>query len=91
MSMDSLMREIIHLKTEPPIFKLFVMAAPHLDGFDAWVDFRTYDPDAARSVSTHGDTPEQALLRLKTALELRWIACPHCHRPLAHSAEVEAQ
>lgn len=83
MSMDSLMRKIAHLKTEPAIFQVLVRASDHQDGFESWADFRTCTEHAVRSVSTHGDTPEQALTRLLTILEDKWISCPHCHRPLA--------
>ncbi len=78
MTIKELLDKIKYHDCEPGIFKVFLMAADHSTGYNAWVDLRSTKPGAARSVSTRGDTPEEALTSLLGVLEEKWGRCPHC-------------
>jgi len=65
MTIKELLDKIKCHNCEQGIFKVFLMAAGHLQGYDAWVVFRSTKPD----LSTHGDTPEEVLASLLSVLE----------------------
>jgi len=62
-----LIDEILALDTETGIFDVVLKAQPHTSGFLAWTNFRSLS-QAYYSVMASGDTPEEALEKLKTTL-----------------------
>jgi len=77
-SIQHLLDEIKSFDCEPRIFKVYLMAASHLEGFGAVADFRTYDPENIRELHVHGETPEAALQILLSQLTIRFGKCPQC-------------
>jgi len=77
MTIKELLDKIKRHDCEPGIFNVSLMAGGHFSGYNACVDFRSTSPGAA-SISTHGDTPEEALAALLGILEKKWGRCPHC-------------
>ena len=81
MSVRTIMQQIKRIDLEPGIFKVFLMCAPHLSGYKAWVEFRTIKdaPEWISAAWASGDTPEEALNKLrKFLLMVNRKACPHC-------------
>ena len=80
MDIKDLLDDIKQIDIEPGIFKVFLMAASHLQGYDAWVSFRTgSNHDWMSECRTHGDTPDEALYKLNLILHgIRSLTCPHC-------------
>ena len=81
-SVKALMDVIKYFDCEPSVFVVTLLAADHRTGYTANVDFRTTGITPTDSVSTHGDSPEQALARLLDVLKAKWIRCPHCGQHL---------
>ena len=77
-SVKALLDVIKHFDCEPAVYDVHLVAASHMSGYDATVYFRTYTKGAARSVSTHGDTPEETLQYLLIVLQDQWGPCPCC-------------
>jgi len=77
-SVKALLQAIVHFDCEPGVFTASVQASDHQTGYTAYVDFRTSIQDAAREISTHGSSPEEALQCLLNVLKTYWGRCPHC-------------
>jgi len=77
-SARALMDAIRYSDCEPSVFTVTLQASGHIAGFQASICFRTYNPQALRSISTQADTPEEALHFLLHALRTRWGPCPTC-------------
>jgi hypothetical protein len=68
------MNEIKNMDTEPAIFRVFLTACDHLEGFEAWVDFRHgHDEDCPSSVTCRSNTPEGALASLRSILTDKFL------------------
>ena len=76
---ERLMKQIANADIEPPIFKVFVQASDHMEGFEAFVSFRKNDSRLS-SFATHGDCPEQALASLYDVLWETLGRCDCCGR-----------
>jgi len=60
-----------------PVFKLRLWSAPHMSGYTAEVDFRSWYP--LGGMNTHDDTPEGAIVKLRDALATHASkSCPAC-------------
>ena len=46
-----LLDNIKNFDCEPSIYDVFVKAAGHLDGYNAYANFRTYNPESVRQIS----------------------------------------
>ena len=70
-----MMREIKAM--DLPIFRVSLSSAPHKSGYAAGVDFRSWYP--LGGMSTHDDTPEGAIVKLRDALATHASkSCPAC-------------
>ena len=70
---DNLMKEIVNMETEVPIFKLFLCKTDHTTGFSVYVDFRAHGQNIGH-ISTHGDTAIEALQKMRDGLEHRFMS-----------------
>jgi hypothetical protein len=68
------MNDIKNMDTSPSVFKVFLMACDHLEGFEAWVDFRLDGGEnQVNYISCRGNTPEAALASLRGVLEDKFL------------------
>ncbi len=74
---NKLMKEITRADVSPRVYRLLLVATDHSFGFEASVSFRT-NVRGASSLSTHGDTPEEALTLLRDELLGKFGKCQHC-------------
>jgi hypothetical protein len=70
---------ILKMETNPPIFKVYIEATDHTDGFTARCVFRDGNPRMTEWTS-RGDSPEEAVYELYRTLLEHFGPCPHCGR-----------
>ena len=82
MTTQELFDAIKNFDCEPGVFKVYLMASSTLDGFDAFVDFRSFGN--CSSVSSHAGSPEVALEKLYATMKNNFSRCPTCgqHIPI---------
>lgn len=71
-TVNELMRAITNLPTEPAVFRVSLSAAGYLSGYDAVVVFR--GDGAHDSISAKGETPEEALGKVHSALTEKYMS-----------------
>ena len=72
---ELMMQEIKQM--DLPVFRVSISGAPHKEGYDATVFFRSWYP--VDTMGTHEDTPEGAIKMLRDVLaEHMSKSCPAC-------------
>ena len=77
-AVDELMRNIAHADVDPGVFRVSLVAASHMDGFDAVVEFRGNATVGYPGLSHHAGTAEAALLGVGRLLEAAHGRCALC-------------
>jgi hypothetical protein len=75
---QELLDEIKNFDCDPSVFTVFLKAANHISGYDAFLDFRATVPGSLDQISAHADTPEDALQFLRDNLVGKFGKCPDC-------------
>ena len=78
-AVETLLKDIRDAEVEPRVKKVNLSVCDHWSGFHAYVDFHSNFKGTVTGLSTHGDTPEEALETLKNELIAKFGKCPHCH------------
>jgi hypothetical protein len=74
-----LMNEIKNMDCQPAVFNVWLSVASYRLGFRASVDFRApRGSSGPSSIDCHGDTPEEALTKLRDSLIASFGKCPVC-------------